>query len=429
MIKKILNNTIVKCAIILVASVILGFQLLCLSEILPTGERTENNMKESAVIFKDEGSYPKTASKHSPAVLDNFTDALILLTSADKGDENLSVKQNMINSRYPIISEDILNPRITFVEHYLNNTEYLKYWNYSRYWSGYQAVTRPLIRLFNLHQIRIINMIFQMALMILAVFLMCKKNHKYLIAPLIITWLMLVPMTVFKSLQYSPCFYGMILGVIGVLMMKEPDDKKVTILLLSLGIFTAYFDLLTFPVLTCGVPLAAYLAVKNESSLKKNIFSVIKTGLAWVIGYGGMWAGKWILGGPKLIENALNQAGYWSGADGSPSRIWTIKANIGNFTNNDFSILIIIFATVIITLIALELKGRKKLKILDEAKHILSVLLPYALVFLIPIVWYFVVVGHSAHHRFFTFRALGVSLFAFMVGIVQVYRFIKRKKK
>lgn len=61
MIKKILNNTIVKCAIILVVSVILGFQLLCLSEILPTGERTENNMKESAVIFKDEGSYPKTA--------------------------------------------------------------------------------------------------------------------------------------------------------------------------------------------------------------------------------------------------------------------------------------------------------------------------------------------------------------------------------
>jgi uncharacterized membrane protein len=97
--------------------------------------------------------------------------------------------------------------------------------------------------------------------------------------------------------------------------------------------------------------------------------------------------------------------------------------------NNDFSILIVIFATVIITLIIVELKKRKKIKIINEAKKILSVLFPYFIVFMIPIVWYFVVVGHSSHHRFFTFRALGVSLFAFLVGITQVYRKIKADPK
>ena len=65
-----MKNTFIKCVLILVLSVALGFGLLVLVWSLPlSGKKTEQNMEETAKIYRDEGTYLYNVSKNSPAPL------------------------------------------------------------------------------------------------------------------------------------------------------------------------------------------------------------------------------------------------------------------------------------------------------------------------------------------------------------------------
>ena len=68
------------CALI-VFMTILGFLLLLAVYALPTAPM-EKNLADSAEVFLREGSYPVTDILGADTRLDNYTDALMLLTAA-----------------------------------------------------------------------------------------------------------------------------------------------------------------------------------------------------------------------------------------------------------------------------------------------------------------------------------------------------------
>jgi len=55
------------------------------------------------------------------------------------------------------------------------------------------------------------------------------------------------------------------------------------------GISTAFFDLLTYPVVALGIPLIIFTALTSEMGIRKNIKKIFEHSLSFSIGYAGMW--------------------------------------------------------------------------------------------------------------------------------------------
>lgn len=81
---------------------------------------------------------------------------------------------------------------------------------------------------------------------------------------------------------------------------------------------TSYFDLLTYPLFTWGVPLVWWLVVdKSQEREWYWVKRVISSGFSWIAGYAVMWAAKWgiatIVLGRNIFESALNEVFFRSG--------------------------------------------------------------------------------------------------------------------
>lgn len=62
-----------------------------------------------------------------------------------------------------------------------------------------------------------------------------------------------------------------------------------------MGISTAYFDFLTYPLVTFGIPMIFCILI-NEKNTCENWKEMPIMGIHWGIGYLGMWAEKWLIG-------------------------------------------------------------------------------------------------------------------------------------
>ena len=97
-------------------------------------------------------------------------------------------------------------------------------------------------------------------------------------------------------MQYYACFYLSFIAML-VLLWKPGYFLKnrfaVCILFLVTGICTSYFDFLTYPIVTLGLPLCVWLLLIPYHN--KCIWQLVENAVFWAIGYLGMWAEKWIL--------------------------------------------------------------------------------------------------------------------------------------
>lgn len=74
---------------------------------------------------------------------------------------------------------------------------------------------------------------------------------------------------------------------------------------------TSYFDFLTYPVASLGMPLIVWLLLHREENARARLARCCSCGLCWAFGYAGMWAGKWAL---ALLYGS---EGFWSTLVGS----------------------------------------------------------------------------------------------------------------
>lgn len=407
-------------ALRVVIAALVGTGLLVGVYLLPT-EPMQSHMDASARLILEEGEYP---APHTwcTSRLDNYTDTIILMTAAN--DSGLSPVQQAMAAAMPGVSGE--ESRVDILRaHYIDGREYDTQLPYYHYWHGYLLLVKPLLLLTDYHGIRILNALGQAAILIAVGFLLYKKGGKNLILPYFVSLLFLAPWLLPRSLQFSSCFYLMNLGMVGVLLLKDP--KKSLGFFCWLGIATAYFDFLTYPMAVLGVPAVVYFYLRGTQNWKKTLGEGAGITLSWGFGYAAMWACKWGIGsllagenvlakaGEKLVERSSLSSGMENGAL-YYLRI-AVTQNVRLFLTTPALFLYLAIMVVLILRMGLRLKKNK-----PGFRNVLEALLPFGILALFPIGWYLATANHSSIHCWFTNKALIVSAFALLGGLVQLGR-------
>ena len=398
-------NFIKNCVLIFLASGILGTILLCLSYALPN-ETIYNNAKSSSQIFADEGMYKQLIPNYENTQLDNYTDALIMGEVVYNGNESIVDKAMKV---YRYTNEDPVKDFIGI----MSNEKYESH-SYERYWHGNIALIRPAFLFFDYSSLRIINIVLQFLLVIGVVYLMVKKGLNKYIFPFVISLLAIMPFTIGFSFQFSSVYYVTLITSIIVLKYSDWFKQKGRYLYLFLidGILINYLDLLTFPVLSLGIPLIFYMLLNNHK-LKESVFDIIKFSVMWGLGYFGMWILKWSIGsllcGENFFSLALDTAKYRMEADAG--RFATIIKNIMVYYKKVY---LFMAALIFIYYVIRFIKNKCKL-----SKRMVE-LIPYLIIIFIPLVWYFALSQHSNMHYWFTNKSLMISFFACLVILTKI---------
>lgn len=377
----------------------------------------EHHVRSSAVTIQEEGTSPQLFSWcHSQ--LDNFTDSIMLLEAAD-ATEASAFEKAMLAYRGSIDDSD---PAETLVAHYIHNEEFTETIDYARYWHGYLVLLKPLLSFFNYSTIRIINGVVQLAALILVCVLMNRKGLTQYIIPYILCYLMLMPIALAKSFQFSSCYYVFTAGVIALLFLKDSTRSKFAYLVfLNIGILTAYFDFLTYPIVTYGIPAIIGVALSRDDRLEEKLVKIVRNGLLWCLGYGGMWGSKWIIAsiatGNNVFANAMDAFTFRTStipSDGL-TKYSVFNSEITNYTyfiKTPFIIIVMIFC------IYLLFKHIRHYNFGD--KSALAISLPYTILLFAPVVWYAFATNHSCIHSWFTNKACVVTLAALLFGLTDL---------
>lgn len=385
----------------ILCAILLGTVLLTTVQLLPI-RNIQENVQRSAVVFQTEGSYPDLFSWCSSS-LDNFTDALILLTSSDDAPDT-ALNRAMYSYNGWI---DDLSPAERLVAHYVDGIDFTEHGSYARYWHGYQVLLRPLLEIFDYQQIRILNGLVQLLLCLAVCWLMYRKKKAAYAVPYFIGYLMMMPLALADSLQFSPCYYIYTIGCLVLLCCNDAQRKKCAgFLFLNLGLAIAYFDFLTYPIATCGVPLLVYLMLTQSASFEEQIRQIIRCVFCWGIGYAGMWSSKWVLAtwitGTNVLQSAQNAAAFRTShgyAGAHYTMISCITQNIRIFIWTPFFLLFLGFL-VYVLLKSASYKSRSSRTPL------------YGFAALLPLGWYTALMNHSSIHSWFTSKACIVILLA-----------------
>ncbi len=398
----------------LILAALTGALLLTGAYMLPVNQ-IDYHVRISADIIEEEGSYPRL-SEIFTSQLDNYTDSIMLLEAANNS--VISPLIDAMNAPRGYIEEH--RPNEVLTAHYIDEVEFDRTITYPRYWHGYQIFLKPLLTIVDYSTIRIINGIVQLIFVILTCYLLVRKKQKKAIIPYMLSYGMLMPLALAKSLQFSTCFYVFTVGCIFMLILPANKWKeKSCFIFLYCGILTAYFDLLTYPITTFGVPMIFYLLLAETDSPESKIRAIIQNGLFWCIGFGCMWAGKWVIGslitGNNVIldgvEKVISRTSTTS-ADGSV-KYGLIACEIQNYKT---------FFTTPVSIGVVLYIGSSIFKCFKDTrcsfKHAVRTLLPFILTGFAPIVWYAFATNHSSIHFWFTNKACIVSLMAILFGLV-----------
>lgn len=389
-------------ALLLICAIV-GYFLLAGVYCLPT-ERMEKNMKESVEIFYAEDNYPQLM-EYKNSQLDNFTDGIMLLTASNPNHDN--VWYDAIKAERYLTSD---TPVETILDVYGDGVEEPDNTYYARYWHGYLVLLKPLLMLFGYGQIREIMMFCQLGLFAILLVMLAKRNVK-LIIPVFLMWIFLNPVTTMMSLQFNTVLVITLISMIGILCFKEKFIIKSCygwcLFFMIIGVLTSYFDLLTYPLLTLGAPLALWLAFDFSEHFWSNFKNLVQLSIFWGIGYAGMWVLKWIIGslitGENVIGNAVEQVAFRTSfvADDTVITFSKMMHEL-QYSARQYTW---IFALVL-------LAGYFVYRVLKTRKLNINMFVSFLIISLFPMVWYLVMKNHSFIHHWFTYRELAISVYA-----------------
>ena len=388
--------------IVLVVSFIV---LIYVSFKLPN-ERIRGHVAESVKQLKDEGIEYIPFFSQEGALLDTHTDALMLNIALNKemyeNEGTLSKAMECSFYEEPSMVE-ALNTTVQSDD--FNNHEY------SRYWHGIQVILRPLLLFFNYTEIRYILMIVITTLLGIAIYLIGKRlGIRYIICfsiTISFMYVIIIPM----SLQFSAMFIITLLSIISVCIIESlKKEKFLPYLFFVIGALSTYFDLLTYPLVTLGLPLVLTLLLENKKDTKLSsiIIKTIEYGVLWGVGYGTLFVTKWIVASIVLHKNAIEIAldAFVFRVNGNEqypvTRLGMLKRNFDCFF---VPIAKYIMGVAFVIWIGLFAFFRKNI---SEIKGVL----PLLLIAIVPYLWYILFAGHSSIHFWFTYRIQAVSVFA-----------------
>ena len=430
-------------------TVMLGLNILLLLSSLIPSSMLEKNVKESAKILKDQGEYwPVTLYDG----IDNCTDALMVneaysvdyknpiysymsarknykegLTTTELGDSVGELKSININlpdyyehDYYPVY--ELMN----FTENKIDTSI-----TYTRYWHGYLIYLRPLLTIFNVTGIRALQGLVLGVSFIYLVYLLYKKFDKKFAGIFAFSILAVKSFFIVLSMQGFPVFAIALISSI-ILLKRYSKMKDFGLFFFVIGILANFFDYLTVPLLTLGMPLVIYLLLRvkenNEYTEKQLVKDTIKYIIVWFLGYAITWFSKFaiysLLYDSNSLINGITQMLYRSERTNKQT-YFTIQGTVREFilTTFSFSLIISFVLQIIYKFIHTIFLNYKYVKD-DCYKNYKKLVIPFVIIGVLPFIWYVILANHTVLHYYFVYRHTLLTILTSLLLIL----FCKNKK-
>lgn len=313
---------------------------------------------------------------------------------------------------------------------------------YPRYWHGYLIILKPLSIFFSYAELRylnmfVINLLFFLSALKLHTVVKRKEITCAYVCAVTGCFVIVAP----ANFQYMASFAGCFLMVLAVLADHKEGREGAHLpeIFFTGGMLINFFDFLTFPLVTLGVPLICLLLLelqKKDNGVWKAFLKTVQYSVLWGAGYSVCWITKWLLASAVLKKNVLLDAKNQAilrmvGSETEPepvNHIQTVLDNVrllfffdGNFKNG--IIIGVIVGLILVSLVLLWRADRYKAGI-------------YMLILLVsayPYIWYLVFSNHSQRHTYFTYRTQLIAVFGVLAvafgAPLEVARMRKRMEK
>ncbi len=418
---------LLKSLLILGICIVVGYLLLILVYMLPTGN-IRTNIKNCIEQYETFQTFPEWARGYQFTATDDYTDATYILPNAvypGEGDEKNPFKNAALVPHIDyvgVIHDIVYELSDNFRSEEIDSFPFC----YTRYWHGYLVILKPLLCIFSLNIVRMMNAGLEFILMALILMLAVKKSGNMKLAlSLMVSFMLLNPISCAINFQLAAVM-NIILVAIMILMLwgeKITPEKGAPFFFLAIGIAVAYFDFLTYPLASLILPLSVYLWLHhteicgaegdNSSKFWQGPVFLIRSGFFWAFGYGAFWLSKWVLAtvvsaitgaNEYPLKDAMKEVGYRSGlsGEGYPYPMVILK-NIMVLANWPVIILIL---TVIAALIVYGIKNKGRGRKTIPA---------YVCIMIVPFLWCAVTLEHSYDHAVFAFRNMASAILPFML--------------
>lgn len=403
--------------LLLIAAVVCGLVALLGAFAIPT-DKMQQHTAQSLPMLEQEFAAGDAVEGYPASCIGNFTDCLMLEHAVYESTECSLLEQVMYMYRPESGKGEGWAPGESLVD-YLSGVEQPRVEEYSRYWHGYLVILKPLLYLMSFNAIRVLASCVQLFLVGVIVMECGQRGEKSLGMAFLAAVPFLYFFSLYQSLSLSICFYIMAVLVIIQLKWNEKLEQHGWYgeFFLLAGMATAYFDFLTYPLITLGFPLCVCLYL-NGKQWKEDFKRMFVYSAAWGMGYLGLWAAKWLLTdflvGGSTIKDALETILTRTDSASEQSKLAgfgvVVQTNLSAYTNWAFYLVMLaVFVGVGGRLLSRCRKKADKLQ-WGHAGVILSVAL-------FPFGWFFVTQNHSQEHWMFTCKILSISVFAFVCGV------------
>lgn len=414
------NNIIIKTILQVLISIIVGTLLMIGLYVLPT-DRVVSRIEASSNLYEiGENKVNNWVGDLRYGKIDNSTDFTMLNTAMCREYDSV-IENALLNPRWNLSKEataggNSSNVGLLFDEKNIEGVS-----SYSRYWHGYLLYLIPCLNFFNVGQIRVLMMVIQFFMAVILLYGIGNKlGSKYMI-PYMAAILFINPITTSLNMQNADVvIVAMLFSIVIIYFNEWLNKNKRYILLFSLvGIFTAFFDFLTYPVVGFAMPMFTYVLM-NRSDWKENIVKIVFCAVSWGLSYAGMWLGKWIvadlLTSESVIANALSAVGVRSGVSNAESIDLSYR-NAMFVTKESFWDPVNAALCILYTLICAGFCLFKKEKLYFSLNRILPLMLVISSFF----VWVFLARNHYITHQFLEYRSFAVVVLGFYLLIVELF--------
>lgn len=417
------------------ATVAVLFVLLLGACALPAQPVLEH-VYDSAQTIQQEGLYPEYFG-FKLFQMDNYTDTIMLFEAAAMGEQD-PLTAMMTATAYNVDNfETMAGDLAVYCERTIplatgaQKAVQLVPFSYARYWHGYLIWLRPLLLVTDITGVRVVQYLVLTALFAAVAVLLRRRCGLRAAVWFAVSQLLVTAFWAPHQVQFFTCFAVAYAGCVWVLAKPRRSDD-VCLALLVLGVVTSFCDLLVTPVLTLGLPLVCWL-LEPQQRLRagtRQCGIVVGGSLTWGVGYLLCWASKWVLAGlvtgQNVIADALHQVGVRTAADSWHGMELT-WSNILRFVYTTLAGKhlfwpLVLAVVLLLALFAASIRDRQQL----------ARALPLGLCALMTPAWFIVLRTHSIQHGWFTWRALGLTVFAglaFLYYCCDVRQIAKRLKR
>lgn len=401
--------------VLLVAGIGVGYVLLLFVYLLPT-EPMRAHLAEAAVVLSGEREYHRVIPGVVSTQLDNYTDSWMM------GNSVYDSPRPVYERALTCTSADFGGGPLDGLVRYLGAEKGYREVDYTRYWHGYLVLLKPFFLLFDYADLRVFNVIVQLLLVFLIFRAFSKAGYELEAWGYVLSVLFMMPVVIPLSIQFSVIFYLTNFSVLVLLKAYDwiVEQNGLLLYFQLIGMCASYFDLLTYPTASLGVPLVCILLLGADRDSWTKVKNVVSLSVSWGFGYGAMWAGKWILSTlvlrDNVMANALSQILLRASHTQNGERLTVLDTWLRNVEFYFEKPYLILIALCLAAVFAGIFRSRGQLAdvCIDS--------IPFLLVAVMPFVWYALAGQHSYEHHWFTFRGLVTTVFACMCICARLYR-------